>query len=462
VSRRTSFSVSLSQATRRLVAAVAAACLLTAPAVEAQQRTKVKPGINMFSPQQDVEIGRGVSADAEKKLPMLRDARVDRYVDALGKKLAAKAPGEKFPYQFKVVNDTAINAFALPGGFCYVNRGLIEAAENEAQLAGVIGHEIGHAALRHGTNQATKASLWQLGLGVGGSLAGGSMAGQVAQLGAGFFANSVLLKYSRDAESQADLVGTHLLYDAGYDPRAMADFFKKLSEEKGSRPPEFFSSHPNPENRYGKVTKEINKMGGVPARARADSAEFQEIKRYVKSLPKPKPGSKAASGGASGPPPSPSKKYVAFENPHLRLQYPDNWEVRSSGSAAILFPEGGATSDSQGRVSVAYGVMMNLYKPKNTTTLEGAHAELLAELRRANPAARQRGRDSQVKVDGERGVSSLLTNDSPVGGKELNWVVSVLRSDGLMYFVFTAPEKDFEAYDPAFQNIADSIRFVRR
>ena len=124
------------------------------PAVLAE-RTQLKPGWNIFSAQQDVEIGREVSKDAERQLPMLNDRRVDSYLNKLGQRLAAKAPGERYPYQFKAVNDSSINAFALPGGFLYVNRGVIEAADNEAQLAGVMGHEIGHVALRHGTNQAS-------------------------------------------------------------------------------------------------------------------------------------------------------------------------------------------------------------------------------------------------------------------------------------------------------------------
>ncbi len=124
------------------------------PAVLAE-RTQLKPGWNIFSAQQDVEIGREVSKDAERQLPILNDRRVDSYLNKLGQRLAAKAPGERYPYQFKAVNDSSINAFALPGGFLYVNRGVIEAADNEAQLAGVMGHEIGHVALRHGTNQAS-------------------------------------------------------------------------------------------------------------------------------------------------------------------------------------------------------------------------------------------------------------------------------------------------------------------
>src|SRR5215510_2618842 len=148
---------------------------LTASA--ADSRSKLKPGWNLFSPQQDVEMGREVSRQAERELPMLNDRQGNAYIDALGRRLAAHAPGEKYPYQFKIVNDTAINAFALPGGFVYVNRGAVEAAENEAQLAGVMAHEIGHVALRHGTNQASKSYIAQAPLAIVGGVLGSNSIG---------------------------------------------------------------------------------------------------------------------------------------------------------------------------------------------------------------------------------------------------------------------------------------------
>ena len=176
------------------------AIALTANA--ADSRSKLKPGWNLFSPQQDVEMGRQVSRQAERELPMLNDRRANAYVDALGKRLAAHAPGEKYPYQFRIVNDSAINAFALPGGFVYVNRGALEAADTEAQIAGVIAHEIGHVALRHGTHQASTAYVAQAPLAIlGGVLGSNSVGGVLAQLGVSFATSSLLLKYSRDVES---------------------------------------------------------------------------------------------------------------------------------------------------------------------------------------------------------------------------------------------------------------------
>jgi predicted Zn-dependent protease len=250
--------------------------LLVAP-----ERTRLRPGFNLFSAQQDVEIGKEVSRDAEKKLRIINDSEVATYISSLGRRLASRAPGERYPYQFKVVNDKAINAFALPGGFLYINRGIFDNADNEAQLAGVMSHEISHVVLRHGTNQMSKAYAAQAPLAVLGGVLGNSIGGVIARTGAGFAANSVLLKFSRDAERQADLMGTQILYDSGYDPRAMAQFFEKIEAEGGSRS-QFFSDHPNPGNRINSVNQEIAKLGGARP-TKNDSADFQRIKRILKS-----------------------------------------------------------------------------------------------------------------------------------------------------------------------------------
>ena len=273
------------------VAVAATLAVVLAPMAQAQ-RTRLKPGWNMFSPQQDVEVGQQFAYQAEQQLPLLYDRRVEDYVNTLGRRLAAHAPGQRFPYTYRVVNDPTINAFALPGGPVYINRGVIEAAENEAQLAGVIAHETAHVALRHGTNQASKAYLAQFPLAILGGMMGRNSAGaMLAQLGAGFAANSLFLKYSRNAETQADILGAQMLYDSGYDPQAMARFFETIQARSGNRrSSEFFSNHPNPENRAGRVHQEVQKLGGWSRNLTNDSPEFQEIKRYLQGQTGPSTG----------------------------------------------------------------------------------------------------------------------------------------------------------------------------
>lgn len=252
----------------------------------AEARTPVKPGWNLFTPEQDIQIGQQASARIGRQVLLLNDPRVDDYLDALGKRLASYAPGYKFPYQYRCVNDENINAFALPGGFIYINRGVIEAADDEAQLAGVMAHETSHVALRHGTNQVSKAEAWRIPLGLLGPA--GGLGGLIGQVGAGFTLNSIILKYSRDDETQADVLGTQILYDAGYDPRALAQFFEKIeAESKGKEPAQFFSDHPNPGNRIGRIDEEVDKLGGPEPNYRSDSDDFRSIKIYVMKLPEP-------------------------------------------------------------------------------------------------------------------------------------------------------------------------------
>jgi predicted Zn-dependent protease len=265
----------------RTVVLAALLALLLVPMARAQ-RTPLKPGWNMFSAQQDVELGQQVAYQAERQLPLLNDSRVDDYLNTLGRRLASHAPGPRFPYRYRMVDDRTINAFALPGGPVYINRGVIEAAENEAQLAGVMAHETAHVALRHGTNQASKAYLAQFPLAILGGVIRSPGIGMLAQLGGGFAANSLFLKYSRNAETQADILGAQMLYDSGYDPRALGQFFEIIQGRSRSRTSStFFSNHPNPENRAGRVNQEVQRLGGWSRNFANDSPEFQEIKRYL-------------------------------------------------------------------------------------------------------------------------------------------------------------------------------------
>jgi hypothetical protein len=274
---------------RPALVVVAVLSLILAPAAQADGRTVLKPGWNMFSPQQDAEVGQQVSLDAERQLNMMNDSRVDNYLNNLGHRLSAHAPGYQFQYTYKGVNDRAINAFALPGGHVYINRGVIEAADDEAQLASVMAHETSHVALRHGTNQASKASAAQIPLAIlGGVLGSNSTGAALAQLGAGFTLNSILLKYSRTDESQADIMGTQILYDSGYDPRGMSQFLEKIQAlDKGGHRVAFFSDHPSPDRRVERVAEEVDKLGGVRSGSKTNSREFDDIKRYIQSLPAP-------------------------------------------------------------------------------------------------------------------------------------------------------------------------------
>lgn len=423
------------------------------------QRTRLSPGRNIYSPQQDIELGREAAKDAEREFELINNSKANAYVAALGQQLVSKAPNEnKFPFYFKIVNDRSINAFALPGGPVYVHRGAIEAADNEAQIAGVMGHEIGHVILRHGTNQATKAQFGQGALGILGAVLGNSAAGQIVSAGGGFLANSVFLKYSRDAESQADLIGTQILYDLGYDPRAMAEFFEKLAKDhKGTQAEQFFSNHPIPENRVAKVNAEIKKLGPLPARPRLDSADFQEVKRILLSLPEPaKRDSKAATGNApaSRAPALPASRVVAFSGTGIQLRHPENWKASVQGTHATIAPENGVINGN-----LAYGMLLDTFQPQAARDLDQATTQLLNELKRGNPSLQTSRSRVQTRIDRRPALLAELSSDSPAGGQETDYVITTLRSSNeLNYFVLVAPSKDFAQYRNAFNAVLDSIR----
>jgi len=264
-------------------------CVLFMAVAWGQGPTKFKPGFNLFSKEQDVQVGQESAAQVRKQMTMVKDPFLNQYVNSIGKRLAnaQEARDSGFPFTFEVVADSSINAFALPGGPMFINSGLLKAVDNEAQLAGVMGHEMSHVILRHGTNQATKSQMVQLPAVLGSQMAGGSMMGQLAQLGIGLGANSVLLKFSRGAESQADLLGSHLMAESGYDPVQMAKFFQKLEADGGARGPQFFSDHPNPGNRQAAIQKEVAKM---PHQSYTyQTGQFQRMKQVAGAIKEPPP-----------------------------------------------------------------------------------------------------------------------------------------------------------------------------
>src|SRR5579859_4477420 len=458
----------------KIAACGAAACALAivslagAP-VALGQKTQLKPGWNLFSVQQDIAVGKENAVQAERQLAMCNAPKVDAYLTQLGMKLVAHLDthGAQYPWEFHCVNDRAINAFALPGGYVFVNRGAIEAADNEAQLAGVMAHEISHVALRHGTNQASKAELTQGFLGIAGGIFGGSAGGALlTKLGA-FAAGGVLLRYSRTAESQADVMGTQVLYDSGYDPRAMAQFFEKLeAETKGKNPPEFFSDHPNPEHRVERVDEEIEKLGGVPPNPRRDSPEFEAIKREVLALPVAKKLTPAAAAAAK-PPASPSGNFVTYQVNGFSLKYPDNWKKYpdNNGSGASFAPDGGVVDDGTGHAALAYGLIVSVTQasgdPNDWDALNNATQQTIQELQKSNPNMKVSRQSERVRLNGRPGLATYLSNDSPIGGQETDWIVTTLRPEGLVSFVCVAPQPAYEKYDKTFNAILDSVRFPK-
>jgi beta-barrel assembly-enhancing protease len=237
--------------------------------------------LNLLTPQDEVGIGAQAAGEVEKEMPMLKDAVVVAYIDSLGQALVRASGAGAFDYHFNVVDTDEVNAFALPGGYLYVNRGLIQTADTEAELAGVIGHEIGHVVGHHGARQISK----QYGLGVLIELVSGggenaTLARDIAGQFASFGANLTQLKYGRLAEQEADGYAVAFTYKANIDPAGIGKFFEKLLALDENQPEGmavWFTTHPPTQERIAFVQKEIQKL---PKKAglRMDSPQFQQIK----------------------------------------------------------------------------------------------------------------------------------------------------------------------------------------
>jgi Zn-dependent protease with chaperone function len=470
------------QIVARPVIALAIALSLVAGVAEAQ--TKVNPGWNMFSAQQDVEIGAQSAAEAERQLPLLRDAEVDAYVNRIGQKLAANAGGPQFQYRFRVVNVSDINAFALPGGFIYLNRGIIESARNEGEVAGVLAHEIAHSALRHGTHQASKAYAAQAGLQILGGLLGGKVGNNTAQIlntvgGVGL--NALFLKFSRDLETQADVRGAQILAASGYTPADMVSFFDQLARVDQSKKTTWLSNHPAPPDRQARIEKE-RQLLREPATPTQNVAQLNRIKTELRANGAARSTTQIAQSASSsgGNPPMTSSTtsiaQVAAPSSSLRtytnrsgayaLRYPSNWKVYDSGGFGVTIAPDGGIGQAGNRTEVVYGLMVNHYDPfgKNyqgrQISMQDATNDLIAQIRSGSPHLKViNGSGQQLRLDGRTAVAASLRGVNPNTriNERVTVVTRALPDGHLIYLLFVTPEQEASRYSSVLSNIVASI-----
>ncbi len=437
------------------------AVAIASPALARKPGEPIKPGYNPFSKQQDMQLGAQAAAEIRKKYAAVPNQELQDYIRRVGERLASQKVAKEsgFPFTFTLVSEKSVNAFALPGGPAFVHTGLIAACDNEAQLAGVLAHEISHVILRHGTNQVFKANLLKIPAIVAGAVTGSNLLAQVTNLGATTF----LLTFSRGAESEADAMGARIMNDAGYNPLEMARFFAKL-EGEGNRAPQFLSDHPNPGNRVSAVEEEIR---ALPQRQYGGSVgDFSRMKALVARLFQTPVGRNGASGNAVSLLGAvlPSGGFKQLKGRGFALAYPGNWEVLASpdSPATTIAPPVGVIAQPNGTAAIGYGVKLGYYVRKwENPNLKAATDELIARLRETNPQMQifsaPRGK---VKIEEEFGMLTAVSNRSPLPGQtERDILLTIFRPMGLFYMIFIAPTPEMVRLQPTFDEMIRSIRF---
>ena len=479
-----------------------ALCLAAAQALATGTAPELpNPGNAHMSREQQEQLGLKAAAEVYQQMPVLPDSSPEtKYIQALGKRLYTTIPPEhSWPYQLHVVAQKEINAFALPGGPMFINVGTIIASDNEAELAGVMAHEMSHVYMQHSAKQQEKASMLDTLGGILGAVAevnGGAM-GALAETGVEFGAGSFMLKYSRGDEAQADAVGAIILWKADYNPVALADFFEKLAAQGGTGP-QFLSDHPNPGNRRAAIEREIAEWPVKPYRQ--DSPEFATVRKQVASVPSysaqeiadgaksgrwaaenrkngaifpgagAEPGTTASVATTAFVPQAPVTDVQASSNFRtadlgaMKIDYPENWEVVAGQqpSSVTIAPKAGLAGSA-----VAYGAVIQAVKvTKTKMSPEELTALIVHSFEVSDSSMKRNGEIQPIAVNGVDGGSADLETTSPMAGAdqkgqaERDWLVAVPRGEGRAIFMtFVAPKAHFEQMKPTFEKMLESVHF---
>ena len=439
-------------------------------------QTQIKYHSNKYSAQDDVKLGRQAAQEAESQFPLLRDEEVRSYVETVGRRLVSSIPSEfqhsEFQYYFKVVNASDINAFALPGGPMYVNRGMIEAARTEGEMAGVMAHEISHVALRHGTAQATKGQKYSIlgGIaGIAGTILGGPGVGQLAQAPFAVY----LLKFSREYETEADILGAQIMARAGYNPRDLANMFRTI-EQQGGGGGGFLSDHPSPSDRYARINREAEYLR-VNTSNRDDSRQFARIQERLRGYQRAPSMAEIARAGQRYPvgeqtgnypsnPPNgrvsyPSSRYQSYNifNGGVQVSVPSNWRQVNDGNSVWFVPDG-AYGSVNGQPVYTHGASFGVAQTSNRN-LQRATEDLINGFAQGNNNLRSSGGYQRTTLSGRTALYATLSNVNEATGRpeSVRVITTQLRNGQLFYMIAVTPQNE-RGFENAFQTILQSVR----
>ena len=417
----------------------------------------LKPGFNLYSRSQDIEVGREAAAQVREKYQQVQDPRLREYIVRIGERLAhtPAAASSGFSFSFTLLNYKEVNAFALPGGPTFVFTGLLKASDNEAQVAGVLAHEISHVVLRHGTHRASKANIVSGPARIIGIVNSFTWVGRLVNIGLGLGLDGIFLKNSREDESEADALGARIMSQAGYNPMELARFFEKLEREGGPGVPQFLSDHPSPGNRVEAVEAEVRTL---PHRTyTTDSREFQEAKAAIATLPPP-PDLRPADIEISA---ANAEGYKRLNAPQFSVEYPGSWRAKGDSESSILAlaPDDGIVFVN-GDPAIARGAVVSyFFADPDRSSLNVATGDLIQHLHGLDAGIRQSGTQRATVVDKQPALFTPLNSKSPLGGSEMDLLLTVDRPEGLFYLLFIAPEKDSAGARATFDHVIQSLRF---
>jgi predicted Zn-dependent protease len=432
--------------------------LWSALLLQALAQQPPKSGINLFSLQQDKDIGAESAREANRSLPLVRDPAISGYLNTMGIQLAGSSREPAFRYHFHIVNQPEANAETFPGGRIYIDRGLIELTANEHELAALIAHEIAHAAARHGTRQLSGQLLVQAPASfLGGpdplSTKDGRLKEQLGKLGINLGARSMFLRYSREQEIEANRIAVDILVKSQYSPYGLVSILKTINKpaDAGTASlPGYAFNHPQVEEAASQLDAEVAKRR-VPQRALKAGAEYTEFRTALARLPFPADRNET-SGRAE---PELRNEHVHPES-YYRLRYPEGWDIYpTSNNGAMIAAPGGVVSTSAGN-DLRTGIMFDLFSVPEKQTLEQATNRLLVFLRQRNQSLRPiAGAQSQMLLGAEPALRTvMIANSRP---SQVVWVVTRQYYESLFYLVCVAPEEDFTQLQPVFEQILRSV-----
>lgn len=443
------------------------------------KQAEVKVQRTSLSRDQEIQLGKQFAGQVEREMEVIHNPEIETWLNQIGQRLAKTPQANAYPYYFKLVNDDSINAFALPGGPMYVHTGLLKAADSEGEVAGVLAHEMSHVALRHSAAQISKqqtyGTLFQI---VG--LAAGTLTAdqngqcglvcQITQAGTSLGQNSVLMKFSRGYEKDADLNGARMMASAGYDPMQLPLFFEKLVKTQGTASEPrglalWLSSHPATGSRVQYVSQDIKFY--PPRSYKANTGDFSRIKKLVAAIPPPKPQpgkliqiNERASGRTNLP--VGMKDYPANG---FSIGYPATWQAGQAepGGSLYMVPQGGVSKGQSGGVELINGAMIDYYVPQAgaaSTNLDASTREFIDRLKKGDPNLKP-DNPQRVQVGNKTALKTRLMTKVSVqqDPDQVVYLYTVARQSGLWYTALAGQSSKMVELEQTFRLMIDSVQF---